>query len=125
MEMYAAKYPDGYEFPIWGVLIFLALFVSSLLAWKAVEWLRNRGKSDAVAQEGGDPEIHQKPWDQADSRTSPDLYFRGEWSEFGGMNQREQEEFFSTYGPRKVRKAMKKRREARAHAQKSRRDLEL
>jgi hypothetical protein len=34
------------------------------------------------------------------------------------MNQREQEEIFSTYAPRKVRKAMKKRRKAREQAQK-------
>jgi hypothetical protein len=34
------------------------------------------------------------------------------------MSEREQEEFFSTYGPRKVRKAMKARRKAREQAQK-------
>jgi hypothetical protein len=83
MEIYAALYPDGYEFlPISGALIFLALFVACFLAWKAVERLRNRGKSDAVAQEDGDPETHQMPWNQADYRRSQ--YFRGEWSEFWG-----------------------------------------
>jgi hypothetical protein len=34
------------------------------------------------------------------------------------MTQREQEEFFSTYAPRKVRKAIKERRKAREAAQK-------
>ena len=36
------------------------------------------------------------------------------------MTQREQEELFSTYAPRKVRKAMKQRRKAREQAQKNR-----
>jgi hypothetical protein len=122
MELYAALYPDGYEFPIQGALVFLALFMACFLAWKAVEWLRKRGKSDAVANEGGDPETPQMPWRQADYRSS--LFFRGEWSEFGGMNEREQEEFFSAHGPREVRKAMKKRRKAREQARKNRRDFE-
>jgi hypothetical protein len=34
------------------------------------------------------------------------------------MNQREQEELFSTHAPRNVRKAMKQRRKAREQAQK-------
>jgi hypothetical protein len=34
------------------------------------------------------------------------------------MSQREQEELFSTYGPRKVRKEMQRRRKAREQAQK-------
>jgi len=34
------------------------------------------------------------------------------------MTQREQEQPFSTYAPRKVRKAMKQRRKAREQAQK-------
>jgi hypothetical protein len=34
------------------------------------------------------------------------------------MTQREQEQLFSTYAPRKVRKAMKQRRKAREQAQK-------
>jgi hypothetical protein len=128
MEMYAARYPRGHEFPIstffWGALIFLALFVLCLLAVKAVERLRNRGESEAVAQEDGDPEVHQMPWDNEVSRTSSDQYFHGGWSGYGGMNEREQEEFWSTYGTGKVRKAMRKRRKAREHAQKHRRDFE-
>jgi flagellar biosynthesis/type III secretory pathway M-ring protein FliF/YscJ len=103
-------------------LIFLALFVACFLAWKAVERLRNRGKSDAVAQEDGDPETHQMPWNQADYRRSQ--YFRGEWTEFGGMSEREQEEFSSAYAPHKERKAVKERRKAREQAQKRRRDFE-
>ena len=38
-------------------LIVLALFVSCVLAWKAIEWLRNRRKSDGVAADG-----EQKPY---------------------------------------------------------------
>jgi hypothetical protein len=95
---------------LWGALIFLALFVSCLLAWKAIEWLRNRRKFDGVAMEEGqtkDPGEPLEPWDQAISRPSADEYNGDEWGGLGGMNQREQEEIFSTYAPRKVRKAAK------------------
>lgn len=38
---------------LWGALIFLALFVSCFLAWKAIEWLRYRKKFDGGAAEAG------------------------------------------------------------------------
>ena len=67
MEMYAARYPRGHEFPIstffWGALIFLALFVFCFLAWKVVERRRNRGKSDGVAKGGADSDVYQMRWD--------------------------------------------------------------
>jgi hypothetical protein len=76
METYAAKFHPGYEFEIstlfWGALIFLALFVSCLLAWKAIEWLRNRRKFDGVAMEKGqtkDPGEPLEPWDPGDFKT--------------------------------------------------------
>ena len=62
-----------------------------------------------------------QPWDQAISRPSGDYYGVESECDFGGlgsMNQREQEQLFSTYAPRKVRKAMKERRKAREHEQK-------
>jgi len=114
----AATYPSDYEYPIstlfWGALIFLALFVSCFLAWKAIEWVRNRRNSDGVVVDGGNPE---DPWDKAISRPTAD-YFTDEWGGLGSMSQREQEELFSIYAPRKVRKAMRARRKAREQAQK-------
>jgi hypothetical protein len=114
----AATYPRGYEYPIstlfWGALIVLAVFVSCFLAWKAIEWVRNRRQFDAEAVDGVNPE---DPWDKAISRPTAD-YFADEWGGLGSMNQREQEELFSTYAPRNVRKAMRARRKAREQAQK-------
>jgi hypothetical protein len=89
METYAAtSYPPGYDFPIstlfWGALIFVTLFVSCLLAWKAIEWLRNRRKFDDVVAERGhpkDPVEPWEPWDQAISRPSADYY----GDELGGL----------------------------------------
>src|SRR6478752_2972785 len=66
----AAAYTRGYDFPIstlfWGAVIVIALFVSCLLAWKAIEWVRNR-KSDCVVVEVHlkDPE---EPWDPGRTR---------------------------------------------------------
>ena len=63
----AATYPRGYDFPIstlfWGAVIVIALFVSCLLAWKAIEWVRNRRKSDGVVVEVHlqDPEEPRDP----------------------------------------------------------------
>jgi hypothetical protein len=114
----AATYPSGYEYPIstlfWGAMIILALFVSCLLAGKAIEWVRDRRNSDAVVVDAGNPE---DPWDKAITRPSADYFVDG-WSGLGTMSQREQEELFSIYAPRKVRKAMRARRKAREQAQK-------
>ncbi|MDT5362215.1 MAG: hypothetical protein QOC69_3977 [Mycobacterium sp.] len=126
MDTYAAKYypVHEHEFEIstlfWGALIFLALFVSCFLAWKAIEWLRNRRKFDGVVAEGGHTMDPEDLWDQAISRPLADHY-GSELGGLGGMTQREQEELFSTYAPRNVRKAMKARRKAREQAQKHQR----
>lgn len=127
----AATYPGGYDFPIstlfWRAVIVVALFVSCLLAWKAIGWVRNRGKSGGVVVEVHlkDPEEPRDPWENAISRPPADYYgFSGYYGDelggLGSMTQREQEELFSTYAPRKVRKAMKQRRKAREQAQKNR-----
>ena len=53
-----------------------------------------------------------EPWDQAISRPSEDSFVEesgGSSGGLGSMSQREQEQLFSTYAPRKVRKAMKER----------------
>jgi hypothetical protein len=123
MERYAAQYPPGDEYEIstllWGALVFLALFASCFLAWRAIEWLRNRTTSDGGAVGEGRTEDPEQPWDQAISRPSGDYFYYGdECGGLGGMNKREQEEIFSTYAPRKVRKAMRERRRAREQAQK-------
>ena len=110
----------------WGALIVLAIFISCFLAWKLIDWLRNGRKSDGRPVNGGRTEPrsgHMEPrqeptgsWDQAISRPSDCMY--GSYSygsgrgDLGGMTHREQEEFFSIYGPRKVRKAMKDSRRA-------------
>ena len=106
-------------------MIVIALFVSCLLAWKAIGWVRNRRKSDGVVVEVHlqDPEEPRDPWENAISRPPADYYgFSGYYGDelggLGSMTQREQEELFSTYAPRKVRKAMKQRRKAREQAQK-------
>jgi|SRR3954451_3105990 hypothetical protein len=114
---YAVKYPAAYDFPIstliWGALIFIGLFVICLLIGKAIGWLRNRW----TVQVEGHIEIPQDPserWaSQAISRPSGD-YYGDELGGFGGMSQREQEEFFSTYAPRKVRRVMRARCRSRA-----------
>jgi len=137
MEMYAAHDPAGYDFPIstlfWGALVFVALFVCCFFAWKAIEWLRTRGKVRSEVAEGRVPKVPKVPkvpgdpsesWaTQAISRPSGDRHY-WEMGSSGGlgvpeyMSQREQEEFFSTYAPRKVRKAMRASWKAREQAQK-------
>jgi hypothetical protein len=81
---------------LWGALIFLALFVSCFLAWKAIEWLRYRRKFDGGAVEAG------------------------------RIKQREQEELWAvdpllftlSYVPGQERKAMKERQRAHQQSQK-------
>jgi hypothetical protein len=108
-------------------LIFLALFVSCFLAWKAIEQLRNRRQFDGNAADEGHtrhPEEPSEAWaDQAISRPAADYHYWdmgsfGGLGGLGGMNQREQEQLFSTHAPRKVRKAMRARRRAQEIAQK-------
>ncbi len=75
METYSsARYFPGYDYPIdrlfWGALIFLALFVSCFLAWKAIEVLRNRKKpsapsratTSAAAKAAADAGTDEPPW---------------------------------------------------------------
>jgi hypothetical protein len=52
MEIYAAQYPRGYDFPIntlfWGAVIVVALVAACLLVRKASEGPRNRRKFDGA-----------------------------------------------------------------------------
>jgi hypothetical protein len=81
---------------LWGALIFLALFVSCFLAWKAIEWLRYRKKFDGGAAEAGRmKEREQKELGAVDPIT-----------------------YTLNYVPGQERKAMKERRRAREQAQK-------
>lgn len=117
-----------YGFPIstlfWGALVFLALFVSCLLVWKAIERLRNNlRKFDGAPADEGHPKDPKDPWDQAISRPPADHNWveglgGGDLGGLGSMSQREQEDLFSTYAPRRVRKEMQRRRTAREQAQK-------
>ena len=107
----------------WGALIFLALFVSTFLLWKAIQGPGNRTpRSTVIAKKKApkgtwDPEIPdpQISWDPEDL---VDMYWGDEWSDMRGMNQSEQEEFLLAHGPHKLRKAIKERRKAREKAQK-------
>lgn len=126
-----ARYYRHYDFPIstlfWGALIFLALFVSCFLVWKAIERLRNNlRRFDGAAVDEGNPKDPKDPWDQAISRPPADYHsstglcggIKNELGGLGSMSQREQEELFSTYAPRRVRREMQRRRTAREQAQK-------
>ena len=122
----AATYPRGYDFPIstlfWGAVIVIALFVSCLLAWKAIEWVRNRRKSDGVVVE-----VHLKdrgPWDPGRTRFQDrrqTITVSGYYGdELGGWEHDPARAGGTLLDlcPRKVRKAMKQRRKAREQAQK-------
>jgi hypothetical protein len=102
---------DGF---FWGALIFLALFVGLFLLWKAIDGRRNRTTLDRVAvkEDSKAPREPEVPdleisWDPKDLFGEP---WRGQ-EHLDGMNQREQEEFLLAYGPRKVRRAIRERRE--------------
>jgi len=106
-----------------GALMILTFLMFCFLVWRAVLWLRDRRNLDDGAVE--DIEELKDPWDQAISRPAADNNwgpalggFGGELGGLGSMSQREQEQLFSTYGPRKVRKEMQRRRKAREQAQK-------
>ena len=89
----AATYTRGYDFRIstlfWGAVIVIALFVSCLLAWKAIEWVRNR-KSDCVVVEVHlkDPEEPWDPWENVDFKTAADYYvFSGYYGDELGVSE--------------------------------------
>ena len=56
MEMYAALYPPGYDFPIstlfWGAVIFVALVAACLLVGKAIKRQRGRRSDGRAVDEG-------------------------------------------------------------------------
>jgi|SRR5829696_2016969 len=115
----AATYPGGHDIPIstllWGAVMVVALFVACLLAGKAIAWVRDRSSSEDVGDVTDEP---MNPWDKAVSRPSSDFsgfsgYYGDESGDLVGMNQREQEELFSIYAPRKVRKVMRARKRER------------
>ena len=149
MEMYAAYYPPGYDFPIttlfWGAVIVVALVAAYLLVGKTIETPRNRRKFDGAgaanqqrvpappaqpitAQSrpvtkphrrlaepvGGDTVEGGHIKDPQDDPLVDILFHTAE----GGFSKREEEEFLLIHGPRKVRKAIRERRNAREQAQK-------
>lgn len=82
------------------------------------EWLRIRKKSDAVDAEpdGVAAEALNDAWGCEPEVTNYRIDFFGmdDLGGLNGMSQREEEEFFSTYGPtRKMRKEMPRRVKAR------------
>jgi hypothetical protein len=119
MEMHAANYPSGSDDAIAALLlvtlIVLALLVSCFLAWKAIEWLRNRRKCDGVAAEG-----EPKPYaPEGFGREGFGAAVTGSHrTDMAGFSEREEEEFLLHHGPKQIRKAIKERRKAREQAQK-------
>ena len=93
-----------------GSLDLLALFVSCLLTWKAIEWLRNRRKFDGVAVEGRHTKDHEYP---AYAPTLADRWHGDHRTDIASMTQHETEEFLLIYGTRKQRKAIKERQKGR------------
>ena len=121
MEMHAANDPPGSDYAIEALflvtLIFLALFVSCFLAWKATAWLRNRRKFDGVAAEGKHLKKPHVP--EGFGRALGDGSSLSHLTDMGGFSEKEEEEFLFHHGPKKVRKAIKERRKAREQSQKS------
>ena len=142
MEMYAAYYPPGYDFPIstlfWGAVIVVALVAACLLVGKTIETPRNRRKFDGA---GGVNQQHvpATPAEPTTAQSRPVTKPRRRLAELVGddevqgghikdpeddsqvnslLDKRDEEEFLLIYGPRKVRKAIKERRKAREQAQK-------
>ena len=119
MEMHAANDPPGSDYAIEALflvtLIVLAVFVSCVLAWKAIEWLRNRRKCDGVAAEG-----EPKPYaPEGFGREGFGAAVTGSHrTDMAGFSEREEEEFLLHHGPKQIRKAIKERRKAREQAQK-------
>jgi hypothetical protein len=128
----------------WGAVIFVALVAAWLLVAKTIETPRDRKKyDDAVAVkrppsaatkphrrladlvsddkvEGGhikDPEDDPLVNSLLDRRTWRRVA-DGESTDIAGFSEHEQEEFLLIYGPPKVRKAIRERRNAREQAQK-------
>jgi hypothetical protein len=120
MEMHAASDAPESDYAIEALflvtLIFLALFVSCFLAWKAIAWLHNRRKFDGVATEG---EHLKKPYvPEGFGRALADGSSLSHLTDMGGFSEREEEELLLMYGPKKVRKAIEERRRAREQAKK-------
>jgi hypothetical protein len=144
MEMYAAYYPPGYDFPIstlfWGAVIVVALVAACLLVGKTIETPRNRRKFYGA---GGVNQQHvpATPAEPTTAQSRPVTKPRRRLAELVGddevqgghikdpeddplvnslLDKRDEEEFLLIYGPPKVRKAIRERRNAREQAQKKR-----
>jgi hypothetical protein len=143
MEMYAAYYPPGYDFPIstlfWGAVIVVALVAACLLVGKTIETPRNRRKFDGA---GGVNQQHAPatPAEPTTAQSRPVTKPRRRLAELVGDDEvqgghikdpeddplvnslldKRDEEFLLIYGPPKVRKAIRERRNAREQAQKKR-----
>ena len=142
MEMYAAYYPPGYDFPIstlfWGAVIVVALVAACLLVGKTIETPRNRRKFDGA---GGVNQQHvpATPAEPTTAQSRPVTKPRRRLAELVGddevqgghikdpeddplvnslLDKRDEEEFLLIYGPPKVRKAIRERRNAREQAPK-------
>ena len=137
MEMYAVRPHHNrhgdYDIDtlFWGALIFLAVFVCCLLVWKAIDRLHNGTKFDgggAVNRQrvSATPErstaqfrpVTKPPRRQTELvdgatvegghvKDPEDGPLVDSLLDRAGFSEREEEEFLLTYGPRKVRKAIR------------------
>ena len=143
MEMYARLYrPGADDFPtsplFWGAVIVVALVAACLLVGKTIETPRNRRKFDgagAVNQQ----RVPATPAEPTTAQSRPVTKPRRRLAELVGddevqgghikdpeddplvnslLDKRDEEEFLLIHGPPKVRKAIRKRRNAREQAQK-------
>jgi hypothetical protein len=123
MEMYAAYYPPGYDFPIstlfWGAVIVVALVAACLLVGKTIETPRNRRKFDGA---GGVNQQHvpATPAEPTTAQSRPVTKPRRRLAELVGddevqgghikdpeddplvnslLDKRDEEEFLLIYGP--------------------------
>src|SRR6478672_535604 len=130
MEMYAAYYPPGYDFPIstlfWGAVIFVALVAACLLVGKAIETPRNRRKFDGAGA-GNQQRLQATATETPIAQSLPVTKHHRRLAELVGddevegghikdpeddplvdslLDKGDEEEFLLTYGPPKVRKAI-------------------
>ena len=71
-----------------------------------------------------DPEDDRPLLDRRTTWRLTDQYRGDESTDMAGFNDREEEEWLLVYGPREVRKAIKKRRKAREQAEKKQSNYE-
>jgi hypothetical protein len=94
----------------WGAIVVVAVFITCFASWKLVELIRNHTTSGGRAV--NIERVNPRSPDAATS-TLADCWDRRQCSGLGYMTPREEEDFRSIYGPRKVRRAIREGRRLR------------